>query len=92
MILLEVVLHLFECVKRIEHVVLENSVEFMFKTSENGSGLKRINTLLLKRSGPVEGIQIKKLEVIEHKHHAGYDLRFIEALISNLQVHASGSN
>ena len=67
MISSEVFFYLFECIKVIEQGVFKNSVEFMFKACKNSSGLKRINTLLLKCLGPVECSKIKKFEVIDNK-------------------------
>ena len=54
MISSEVFFYLFECIKGVEQVVFEYSVEFMFKACKKSCGLKRIDTLLLKWLGPVE--------------------------------------
>jgi len=82
----QVLLYLVQVVKRIEHVVLENSVELVLERGQEGSRIERVNALLVERLVPVKLSKVPELECVKHEVHSGDNLSLIHAVSSLSKV------
>ena len=76
-------IHILEVLK---NAILEDCVELILNSSQNGSGLERVDALITEGFLPVELLKIVNVETMQHVHDASDHLGLVQRVVRNARV------